>query len=154
MKEIYELDATAQAELVKRGEVSPLELVDAAIVRVEEINPKINSVIHKHFDRARAQAKADLHDGAFKGVPFMLKDLGGGNLKGDPIYWGTRFLKDAEFRSASTAYLVDKFLSAGLIVIGRTNAPELGAWLTTEPESYGPSRNPWNLNHFERVLIL
>jgi amidase len=147
MKEIYELDATAQAELVKKGEVSPLELVDAAIARVEEINPEVNAVIHKHFDRARAQAKADLPDGAFKGVPFLLKDLGGGNLKGDPNYWGTRFLKDAEFRSASTAYLVDKFLSAGLIVIGRTNAPELGAWLTTEPESYGPSRNPWNLNH-------
>jgi amidase len=147
MKELFELDATAQADLVKKGEVSPLELVETAIARIEEINPKINAVIHKHFDRAKAQANADLPDGPFKGVPFLLKDLGGGNLEGDPIYWGTRFLKDVEFRSKSTAYLVDKFLSAGLIVIGRTNAPELGAWTTTEPESYGPSRNPWNLNH-------
>ena len=93
MKELFELDATAQAALVRKGEVSPLELVEAAIARIEEINPKINAVIHKHFDRARSQANADLPDGPFKGVPFLLKDLGGGNLKGDPIYWGTRFLK-------------------------------------------------------------
>lgn len=147
MKELHELDATAQAELVKKKEASPLELVDAAISRIEEINPKINAVIHKHFDRAREQAKGDLPDGPFKGVPFLLKDLGGGNLKGDPIYWGTRFLKDADFRADSTAYLVEKFLSAGLVVVGRTNVPELGAWTTTEPESYGPSLNPWNVSH-------
>ena len=113
MKELFELDATAQAGLVKKGEVSPLELVDAAIARIEEINPKINAEIHKHFDRARAQAKAELPDGPFKGVPFLLKDLGGGNLEGDPIYWGTRFLKNADFRAKSTAYLIDKFLSEG-----------------------------------------
>ena len=100
MKEIYELDATSQAELVKRGEISPLELVDAAIARVEEINPKINAVIHKHFDRARAQAKADLPDGPFKGVPFLLKDLGGGNLEGDPIHWGTQIWKLALYTSS------------------------------------------------------
>jgi len=147
MNELFELDATAQADLVKKGEVSPLELIETAIDRIEQINPKINAVIHKHFDRARAQANADLPNGPFKGVPFLLKDLGGGNLEGDPIHWGTRFLKDVDFRATSTAYLVDKFLSAGLIVIGRTNAPELGAWTTTEPESYGPSRNPWNFNH-------
>ena len=147
MKELFEMDATAQAALVRKGEVSPLELVEAAIARIEEINPKINAVIHKHFDRARSQANADLPDGPFKGVPFLLKDLGGGNLKGDPIYWGTRFLKDLDFRAQSTSFLVNKFLSAGLIVIGRTNASELGSWTTTEPESFGPSRNPWNLNH-------
>jgi amidase len=147
MKELHELDATAQAELVKKKEVSPLELVDVAISRIEEINPKINAVIHKHFDRAREQANGELPDGPFQGVPFLLKDLGGGNLKGDPIYWGTRFLKDVDFRADSTAYLVAKFLSAGLVVLGRTNVPELGAWTTTEPESYGPSLNPWNVNH-------
>jgi len=144
---INELDATAQAELVRKGEVSPLELVDAAIGRIEELNPKINAVIHTHFDRAREQAKTVLPEGPFKGVPFLLKDLGCGNLKGDPIYWGTRFLKDIDFRASSTAYIVEKFLAAGLIVVGRTNVPELGAWTTTEPESYGPCRNPWNLNH-------
>jgi amidase len=147
MKELLDLDATAQADLIRNGEVSPLELVEATISRIEEINPKINAVIHEHFDRAREQATGDLPDGPFKGVPFLLKDLGGGSLKGDPIYWGTRFLKDADFRSSSTAYLVEKFLSARLIIVGRTNAPELGAWTTTEPESYGPSRNPWNLEH-------
>ena len=147
MQEILDLDATAQAELVKKGEVSPLELVDASIKRIEEVNPKINAVIHKHFDRARKQAQTNLPDGPFKGVPFLLKDLGCGNLKGDPIYTGTRFLKDAGFKAVSTSYLVEKFIAAGLIVLGRTNVPELGAWTTTEPESYGPSRNPWNLNY-------
>jgi len=147
MRGIIELDATAQAELVKKGDVSPLELVDAVIERIEKINPKINAVIHTHFERARDQAKTALPDGPFRGVPFLLKDLGNGNLKGDPIYWGTRFLKEANFLAPSTSYLVEKFLAAGLIVIGRTNVPELGAWTTTEPESYGPSRNPWNLNH-------
>ena len=78
MKELFELDATAQAALVRKGEVSPLELVDAAIARIEEINPKINAVIQKHFDRAREQANSDLPDGPFKGVPYLLKDLGGG----------------------------------------------------------------------------
>ncbi len=147
MQEIYKLDATAQAELVRKGDVSPLELVNAAIDRIEKLNPKINAVIHTHFERAREQAKALLPEGPFKGVPFLLKDLGCGNLKGDPIYWGTQFLKDADFRSPFTAYIVEKFIAAGLIVVGRTNVPELGAWTTTEPESYGPSRNPWNLNH-------
>jgi amidase len=147
MREIIELDATAQAELVRKRDLSPLELVDTVIERIEEINPKINAVIHTHFERARELAKTDLPDGPFKGVPFLLKDIGNGTLKGDPIYCGTRFLKEADFRAPTTSYLVEKFLAAGLIVVGRTNVPELGAWTTTEPESYGPSRNPWNLNH-------
>ncbi|MBT4511866.1 MAG: amidase, partial [Chloroflexi bacterium] len=147
MNDLLDLDATAQAELIKKGEVSPLELVDAAISRIEDVNPKINAVIHQHFDRAREQAQSDLPNGPFKGVPFLLKDLGCGNLKGDPIYTGTRFMKEAGYKAESTSYLVEKFLAAGLIVLGRTNVPELGAWTTTEPESYGPARNPWNLNH-------
>ena len=143
--ELSTLDAVAQAELVRRREVTPVELVDAAIARIEKVNPTINAVIHKHFERARAQAAAKLPEGPFRGVPFLLKDLAGGNLKGDPNNWGTRFLRDANYRAPSTSYLVEKFLKAGLVVVGRTNVPELGAWTTTEPEAYGPTRNPWDI---------
>ncbi len=145
--EIGDRDATGQAEAVRRGDVSPLELVNEAIRRIERLNPQLNAVIHEHFERARGQAAASLPDGPFRGVPFLLKDLAGGGLKGDPIHWGTRFLRDAGYRAPSTSYLVQKFLEAGLIVVGRTNVPELGAWTTTEPEAYGVTRNPWNPAH-------
>jgi len=145
MKELAAMDATAQAELVRRGDVSALELVDAAIARIEQLNPTLNAVIHKHFERARAQAAGELPAGSFRGVPFLLKDLGGATLKGDPNNYGTRFLRDADFREPTTSYLVEKFLKAGLVIVGRTNAPELGAWTTTEPAAYGPTRNPWDI---------
>jgi amidase len=144
-RDIEDLDATGQAELVRRGEVSPLELVDAAIIRIERLNPKLNAVIHKHFERARKQAAGELPEGPFRGVPFLLKDLGGATLQGDPNNYGTRFLRDANYRAPTTSYLVEKFLKGGLIIVGRTNAPELGAWTTTEPAAYGPTRNPWDL---------
>jgi amidase len=145
--ELAELDATDQAALVRKGEVSPLELVEGAIERIERLNPELNAVIHEHFERARDQARRPLPDGPFRGVPFLLKDLAGGNANGDPHHWGTRFLRDADFRSPTTSYLVEKFWRAGLVVVGRTNVPELGAWTTTEPEAYGPSHNPWNPAH-------
>ena len=97
------LDATGQAELVRRGEVSPLELVDEAIARIERLNPTLKAVIHQHFERARIQAAGEVPDGPFRGVPFLLKDLAGGNLKGDPIHWGTRFLRDANYRASTTS---------------------------------------------------
>jgi amidase len=140
-------DATEQADAVRRGDVAPIELVDAAIDRIERLNPQLNAVIHEHFDRARDEARGELPAGPFRGVPFLLKDLGAGNRAGDPIHWGTRFLKDAKFRAATTSNLVERFLAAGLIVVGRTNVPELGAWSITEPDAYGPTRNPWNLDH-------
>ncbi|HYB90522.1 MAG TPA: amidase [Candidatus Binataceae bacterium] len=142
--EISALDATGQADLVRRKEITPLELVDDAIEKIERLNPALNAVIHRHFERARSQAAGRLADGPFRGVPFLLKDFGGGSIKGDPIYWGTRFLRDAGHRSPSTSYIVEKFLNAGFIVVGRTNVPELGAWTTTEPASFGPTRNPWD----------
>ncbi|MEB2286069.1 MAG: hypothetical protein B6D46_03760 [Polyangiaceae bacterium UTPRO1] len=145
--EIGDRDATGQAEAVRRREVSPRELVDEAIRRIERLNPRLNAVIHEHFERARREADGPLPDGPFRGVPFLLKDLASGTRAGDPIHWGTRFLKDAGYRAPVTSYLVDKFLRAGLVIVGRTNVPELGAWTTTEPEAYGPTRNPWHLEH-------
>ena len=144
---IGDRDATGQAEAVRRGDVSPRELVDEAIRRIERLNPQLNAVIHEHFERARRQASDILPDGPLRGVPFLLKDLAGGTLQGDPIHWGTCFLRNAGYRAPSTSYLVEKFLRAGLVIVGRTNVPELGAWTTTEPEAYGPTRNPWNLAH-------
>jgi amidase len=141
------MDATAQAEAVRRGDVTPLELVEAAIARIERLDPQLNAVIHRHFDRAREEAQGPLPDGPFRGVPFLLKDLAAGNRAGDPIHWGTRFLKDAKFRARTTSNIVRRFEATGLVVVGRTNVPELGAWSITEPDAYGPTRNPWNTDH-------
>ena len=140
------LDATAQAALVRDGKVSPLELVDAAIARIEKVNPEINAVIHERFEDARREAAGTLPDGPFRGVPFLLKDLGP-TMAGDPHHMGSRFLKEAGFRATEDTALARRFLAAGLVVVGRTNTPELGSTVTTEPLAYGPSRNPWNPAH-------
>src|SRR5215207_11469632 len=97
-EDLARLDATAQADLVRRGEVSPVELVDAAIERIESANGEINAVIHKLYDEGREAAAGELPDGPFKGVPFLLKDLGAA-FAGDPLHMGMQYLKDAEFRA-------------------------------------------------------
>jgi amidase len=141
------LDATAQAELVRRGEVKPLELVDAAIARIEKLDPELNSVITRQFDRARAQAaSSDLPVGPFRGVPILLKDLGA-HLAGDPVHCGMRALKRAGWREPGESYFAERLRLAGAISLGRTNTPELGLLPTTEPEAYGATRNPWKLTH-------
>ena len=137
------LDATAQADLVRSGDASPRELVDAAIERIERLNPRLNAVIHERFDRARAEADGDVPDGPFRGVPFVLKDLDGYSA-GDPYYGGTKFLRDHDWRPERDTYLTERFRAAGLICVGRTNTPELGLVPTTEPATYGPTRNPWD----------
>lgn len=140
-----DLDATAQAELVRQRQVSPLELVDAAIANIEALNPRLNAVITPLFDQARALAKSGaIPDGPFRGVPFLLKDLGAA-CGGDPLYMGTRLLRDAHFIVPYDTYLGAKFKAAGFICLGKTNTPELGLITTTEPEAFGPSRNPWDL---------
>jgi amidase len=137
------LDATAQAELVRSGDASALELVDDAIARVEKLNPELNAVIHPRFDRARDEARGNLPDGPFRGVPLVLKDLLA-EIEGDPIHEGMKFLRDADYRADHTSALAQRYLDAGFVCIGRTNAPELGIVPTTEPEAYGPTRNPWD----------
>ena len=94
------LDATAQAELVRTKEVSPAELVDAAIARIEKLNPELNAVIHELFERARGEAAGALPDGPFRGVPFLLKDLGA-ELAGTPFNEGLAFAGD--YRSTDDA---------------------------------------------------
>ncbi len=140
------LDATAQAALVRTGEVSALELVDAAIARIERDNGALNAVIHQRFERAREEARGSLPEGPFRGVPFLLKDLDGFSA-GDPYHGGNRALAEAGYVAPVDSYLTGKFRAAGLVILGRTNTPEFGLMPTTEPLAKGPTRNPWNLGH-------
>src|SRR6266550_7871217 len=91
-------DATAQAAAVRAGHVTPVELVEGAISRIDDHNPSLNAVIHPLFDKARATVDAGLPDGPFRGVPILLKDFGGRSA-GDPYHEGTRFLRDAGWRA-------------------------------------------------------
>jgi amidase len=141
--ELARLDATAQAQLVRDGELSPAELVDAAIARIEAVDPELNSVIHTHFEEGREEAAGELADGPFRGVPFLLKDLGV-SFAGQPLHMGMEVLKKADFRAPVDAELALRFRAAGLVTIGKTNTPELGIVPTTEPVAYGPTRNPWD----------
>ena len=141
LDDVARLDATAQAELVRRKSVTPRELVEAAIARVERVNPAINAVILRMDDLAREAASRPLPDGPFTGVPFLLKDLIA-EYAGVPFLESTAFLRG--YVPAEDSELVRRYKRAGLIVIGKTNTPELGIGPTTEPRLHGPTRNPWD----------
>jgi amidase len=144
MTDLSRLDATAQAELVRNGDATPLELVDAAIARVEKLNGELNAVIHPLFDRARAAAQSkSLPNGPFRGVPIVVKDLDG-ELAGTPYHAGNKLLKARNNVSKHTSYLFARLEAAGFVIIGKANTPEFGLMTTTESEAYGPARNPWN----------
>ena len=141
MIDLARLDAIGQAELVRRGEVSALELVDAAIDRIEALNPRLNAVVTTLFDHAREAATKPLPGGPLAGVPYLLKDLGA-TLAGTRQTSGSRALRDhvSEFDTE----IAVRHRRAGLIAVGKANTPELGNHSTTEPELFGPTRNPWN----------
>lgn len=107
MTDLARLDATAQAELVRGGEASPLELVDAAIGRIEALNPEINAVIHPLFDKAREAAAGELPEGPFRGVPLLLKDLLA-HSAGDPFHEGMKHLRDLGWIEDADQYLVER----------------------------------------------
>ena len=140
------LDATAQADIVRRRDASPVEMVDAAIARIESLDETLNAVVLRRFDDARAEAKAleGTEGGApFGGVPFLTKDLGC-PTEGEPHSEGMRALKDAGWIARETSFLARRFRRAGLVNLGRTNSPELGLVPTTEPVAWGPTHNPWD----------
>ena len=140
------LDATAQAELVRSGEVSPSELVDGAISRIEALNPALNAVITPLFDKARAAARSpELPAGPFRGVPMLLKDFAC-HSAGDPMYEGLGMLRELGWTEKEDTYLAAKFRAAGFLFLGKTNTPELGILPTTEPEAFGATHNPWDLD--------
>jgi amidase len=140
------MDATAQAELVRTGDVTPAELVDAAIARIESVNPQLNAVIIKLYDKARAAAASALPDGPFRGVPFLLKDAVA-HSAGDPYHCGMQVLKDAGWVEPADTWLVERYRAAGFVIVGKTNLPELATSVTTEPLAYGATHNPWDLDH-------
>ncbi len=144
--ELSALDATDQAQLVRSGQMSARELVDAAIERIERVDGQLNSVIHQRFEKARAEADAlgvDDRSKPFVGVPFALKDLWSPS-KGDPMHNGVKALQAAGYTAPNDSWLVGRYRRAGLIIVGRTATPELGLVATTESDATGPTRNPWN----------
>lgn len=142
MDEIAFLDATAQAALVHSKEISPTELVSGAIARIEQFNPALNAVITPLFEQAlEAATRAVLHS-PFAGVPFLLKDLVA-DCAGTPRSDGSGFLA-GRYVSPRDNVLVGRFKKAGLIVLGKTNTSEFGLMPTTEPQRFGPTRNPWD----------
>ncbi len=129
---------------MRRGEVHPKELVEAAIARIEAVNPQLNAVIRTRFDAARLEAEGDLPDGPFRGVPILFKDLGC-TAEGEPTAFGLGPMRELAW--PVTSYLAEQFRAAGFVPLGRTNVPELGTTVTTEPRSFPPARNPWNPGH-------
>jgi amidase len=138
--EIAGLDAVGQADLVRRGDVSAVELVTWAIERIEVLNPALNAVVTPIFDRALARA-AQASAGPFAGVPYLLKDLAT-EMEGVPFSEGSRFLRN--YVSGYDSELVRRLQRAGLIILGKTNTPEFGMVPTCEPVLWGPTRNPWD----------
>ncbi|CAD5108437.1 amidase [Zestomonas carbonaria] len=143
--ELAHLDATAQARLVERREITPLELVDAAIARIERFDPRINAVVSRQFEQARERARGALPEGPFRGVPFLLKDLSSGAERGAPLTYACRL--GADNLADHDTELVRRYKAAGLVIVGRSNTPEFGITPTTEPALFGPCRNPWSLDH-------
>lgn len=144
-------DALGLADLIKRKQISPLELVDDVIRRVERVNPRINAVLTRNldFERVRVRARSGALEGMFAGVPVMLKNLQ--QYKDATIDSGSRLfaqaIKKDGNRTQQNSPLVDAMERSGMLITGITSSPELGLIDTTEPILHGPTRNPWNLNH-------
>ncbi len=134
-------DALGLAQLVRAGEVQPTELVEAAIARIEARNPALNAVILPMYEQARAAAAGPLPDGPLRGVPMLLKDLLA-TVQGVPTAFGNRMLRSVP--AVRDSELVRRLRAAGVVLLGKTNTPEFGLTPYTEPEAFGPTRNPWD----------
>ncbi|GAK43979.1 amidase [Tepidicaulis marinus] len=144
MKNYADYDGLGLAALVAKKEVTPLELVDAAIERIEKHNPALNAVVHEAFDEARQTAKGALPDGPFQGVPFLIKDLGL-KVAGLPRTDGSHFIGTRV--DSEDSELTRRFRASGIVILGKTNTPEYGITGTTESARLGPCRSPWNEKH-------
>ena len=137
-------DTLELAQLVARREVSPLELVDAVIDRIEERNPILNAVVAERFDAARREAETVAATGPLAGVPFLVKDLNC-DVAGLPATRGSRLFADVV--ATADAELTRRYKAAGLLILGNTNTPEFGKNGSTEPLLHGATHNPWNLEY-------
>jgi amidase len=136
-----DLDATGLAALIRAGEVSAVEVLEAAIRRIEALNPGLNAIAQVFYDRARAQIAAGLPDGPFTGVPFLVKDSVI-ELAGTPISGVHRWFGGAI--SETSATLAQRHAAAGLVTLGKTSIPELSLSFTCEAAAHGPTRNPYD----------
>jgi amidase len=137
------LDGLGLADLVRRRQVTAAELLEEAIARAERVNPRLNAIVTPLYDRARREAASPAPaDAPFAGVPFLIKDLDAA-LAGVPMTAGSRLL--ADYRPAADDTLVTRLRQAGCVIFGKTNTPELGLVPYTEPELFGPTRNPWDV---------
>ncbi len=143
-KEYEEYDGLGLADLVRKKEMSASELCEAAIDKIERVNPEINAVIAIMYDKARQSIHDQLPEGPFMGVPFLLKDLLVA-YAGVPMTSGCKGYKD--YVPLYDSELVKRFKKAGLVILGKTNCPEFGLMGYTEPELHGATRNPWDKNH-------
>ena len=142
--EFDQYDAMGLAELVRLGQVTPAELCEEAIERIERINPKLNAVVTRMYDQGRREASELLPEGPFTGVPLLIKDLHYA-YSGVPMTSGCKALRD--YVPDEDCELVVRFRKTGAIMIGKTNTPEFGLLGVTEPELFGPCRNPWNIDY-------
>nr|WP_202422554.1 amidase [Gordonia sp. SID5947] len=144
MDEYRRHDATALAELVRRGEITPTELLALARQRADAVNPRLNAIVRRMDEEADARASGQELSGPFAGVPFLIKDLAQ-EYKGYPTSSGSRSL--ARHVAPEHSHVVRRFLDAGLVIFGKTNTPEFGAKGITESDFWGPARNPWHTDH-------
>ncbi|NJP91508.1 amidase [Nonomuraea sp. FMUSA5-5] len=141
MREILRLDAVGQAEAIRDGQVSARELAEAAIARIEAADGELNAVVHRRFERALAEIDTIPADAPFRGVPILLKDLGWREAA-EPYSAGSA-VRDG-LLDAEDAYGVVRLRAAGFVLLGRTNTPEFGSTISTEPAAFGPTRNPYD----------
>ena len=141
--EYFSFDALGLSELIRKKQISASELLEKAIELTEKLDPVLNAVPIKHLDLAREFSKTNGNKGIFNGVPFLIKDLNN-YLEGTVTSGGSRVLENVE--ANHTSELVKRTLDSGLNIFGKTNSPELGLTVTTEPVLYGPTRNPWDLD--------
>lgn len=142
--EYMDYDALGLAELVRKGDVTPLDLLETSVALVEASNPDLNAVVHAHFDLAREQIDNGLPKGLFRGVPFLVKNTGI-EVKDMLLSTGAHLYRDAV--SPRDGTLARRYRAAGLVILGKSNTPEFALSFTTEPREFGPTRNPWNLGH-------
>lgn len=143
MDDLAKLDGIATAKLVSKGEVSASEVLEASIARIGRLNPTLNAVVHEHFDLARQQVANGLPQSPLSGVPMLLKNTGF-EAEGMLLSSGSELLRNAVSKRDST--ITARYKAAGMVIVGKSNTPEFALSFTTEPDAFGPTRNPWDVS--------